>query len=118
MFEESKDIIPFTINCCYKQDLYWENIVTFNSLCMKFIWHGQNPHVALRTLQCLKRLGGLAVSSLRKYYEEIALQWILDWHHHVNTKLCVSPEKFLTWPTPPDFGGLSDFTSPFTDHLL
>lgn len=66
-----------------------------NSTFLKYIWQGRGPRLALRTLQRPKRLGGLGVPDIRKYYEVITLKRILDWQHGVSTKAWVSFEKFL-----------------------
>lgn len=48
------------------------------------------------TLPRTKRMGGMGVLVLHKYYEIIVLQQILDWYHGVTPKLCVPLEKFLS----------------------
>lgn len=96
-----------------------------NSLFLKYIWHGWSPRLAFRALQRSKRIGGLDVHSICKYYEVTALQRILDWHYSVSTKLWVSLEKFLAGHNlfhaprlPWQHKGLSELTSPTTTHAL
>lgn len=65
-----------------------------------------------------KRVEGIGVPTLRKYYEAIALQRILDWYHSVSTKLWVPLEKLLagrnlshaSW-LPREGRGLSELTT-------
>lgn len=66
-----------------------------NGLFVKFIWQGHVPRLAVRMLQRPKSLGGLGVPSIRRYYEAVALQRILDWQHHTTTKSWGPLEKFL-----------------------
>lgn len=71
---------------------------TLNSLFEKYIRHRQSPRLALCTLQCSKRMGGMGVSVIRKYYEAVALQQILDWHHGVIDQVVGSSGKIPGGP--------------------
>lgn len=51
---------------------------TLKSLFLRYIWHGKSPRLALRTIQRPEFKGGMGVPVVRRYYEAIALQHILD----------------------------------------
>lgn len=98
---------------------------TLNSLFIQYIWSGKGPRLALRTIQRPKARGGMGVPMIRKYYEAIALQRILDWYHNVSLKLWVPLDKFLAgrnlshapW-VPRENRGLSMLISPMASHTL
>lgn len=97
---------------------------TLNSLFLKYIWHGRSPRLTLRTLQCSKQMGSMVVPVIRKYYEAIILQQILERHHGVSAKLWIPLEKFQVgqnlarapWVLR-ERQGLSEYTSPVTTTL-
>lgn len=60
-----------------------------------FIWNSRKPRIALRLLNRPKRTGGLGIPHIKRYYRAVALQRILNWRFHTESKLWVNLEKCL-----------------------
>lgn len=69
--------------------------------------------------------GEVGFSDVMLYYKAMALVRILNWRHDVTTKLWIPLEKMMAgrilagaWWIPSSDRGLSDWSSPLTDHTL
>uniref|UniRef100_A0A3Q0T5Q4 Uncharacterized protein n=1 Tax=Amphilophus citrinellus TaxID=61819 RepID=A0A3Q0T5Q4_AMPCI len=50
-----------------------------NKWLSKFIWQNKRPRIRLKTLRCPKKLGGLNVPNLKKYYWAAHIRAMVTW---------------------------------------
>lgn len=83
--------------------------VHVSNMLTTFIWKLRKPQITMKVLQHHKRYRGLGVPDVRRYYQAIALQRILNWRFLDRSKL---------WVTLQEQRGLSEATSPLTNSTL